>query len=80
MDPIPGQEQRNSDVLLDHGAARTLLEYRSAGNKARSILDDPAELARLEEGARSLGKPTAGRTVVRTLADWHGLEIQKEKE
>lgn len=80
MDPIPGQEQRNSDVLLDHGAARTLLEYRAAGDKARSILGDPAERARLEEGARSLGKPYAGRTVVRTLATWHGLEMQQEKE
>ena len=80
MDPIPGQEQRNSDVLLDHGAARTLLEYRSAGDKARSILGDPAERARLEEGARRLGKPRAGQTVVRTLADWHGLEMTQEKE
>ncbi len=80
MDPIPGQEQRNSDVLLDHGAARTLLEYRSAGDKARSILGDPAERARLEEGARRLGKPRAGQTVVRTLADWHGLEMMQEKE
>jgi processive 1,2-diacylglycerol beta-glucosyltransferase len=73
MDPIPGQEQRNSDVLLDHGAARTLLEYRAAGDKARAILDNPAELARLREGTRRLGKPTAGRTVVRTLAAWHGI-------
>ena len=80
MDPIPGQEQRNSDVLLDHGAARTLLEYRAAGDKARSILGDPAERARLEEGARRLGKPRAGQTVVRTLADWHGLERTQGKE
>ena len=80
MDPIPGQEQRNSDVLLDHGAARTLLEYRAAGDKARSILGDPAELARLEAGARSLGKPAAGRTVARTLAAWHGLDLREEKE
>lgn len=80
MDPIPGQEQRNSDVLLDHGAARTLLEYRAAGDKARSILGDPAERARLEAGARSLGKPHAGRTVARTLAAWHGVNLKEGKE
>lgn len=80
MDPIPGQEQRNSDVLLDHGAARTLLECRSAGEKARSVLDNPAERARLHEGARNLGKPRAGRTVVRTLAAWHGIDLKEEKE
>ena len=80
MDPIPGQEQRNSDVLLDQGAARTLLEYRAAGDKARSILGDPDECARLEAGARRLGKPRAGQTVVRTLAAWHGLETRQEKE
>ncbi len=79
MDPIPGQEQRNSDVLLDHGAARTLLEYRSAGEKALSILKDPEELKRLHDGALRLGRPKAGQTVVRALASWHGLDAQGEK-
>lgn len=80
MDPIPGQEQRNSDILLDSGAARTLLEYRAAGKKARQILEDPAEIARLREGARRLAKPYAGRTVARTLAKWHGIEPNGKKE
>ena len=79
MDPIPGQEQRNSDVLLDQGAARALLEYRAAGEKARAILGDPAEKARLEEGARRLGKPTAGRTIARTLMDWHRTQDRIEE-
>ena len=80
MDPIPGQEQRNSDVLLDHGAARALLEYRSAGDKAHAILGNPAERVRLEAGAKKLAKPTAGRTIVRTLAGWHGIELKREIE
>ena len=42
-----------------------------AQDKARAILGDSAEKARLEEGARRLGKPTAGRTIARTLMEWH---------
>lgn len=67
MDPIPGQEQRNSDYLLDRGAARVLFEVRRTAERAEEILEDPAERARLREACARLARPYAGREVVRTV-------------
>ena len=64
VDPIPGQEQRNSDYLLDRGAARILFDYRTALIKARALMADEAELERLRRCARALARPEAGRTIV----------------
>jgi len=67
IDPIPGQEQRNSDYLLDRGAARVLFERRSAGEKVRRILDDPEERERLRRACAALARPLAGREIARDL-------------
>jgi processive 1,2-diacylglycerol beta-glucosyltransferase len=67
IDPIPGQEQRNSDYLLDRGAARVLFERRRTGDRVREILGDPKELGRLKEASRLLARPWAGREVARDV-------------
>ena len=67
MDPIPGQEQRNSDYLLDRGAARVLFEVRRTAERVEEILGDPQELVRLREACSRLARPFAGREVVRAV-------------
>lgn len=67
MDPIPGQEQRNSDYLLDRGAARSLFEYRATHEKVSEILEDGEGLARLRLGMASIARPFAGRTIARSI-------------
>ncbi len=67
VDPIPGQEQRNSDYLLDRGAARILFDYRSARAKAKALLADEEALRKRERDAAALARPEAGRTVVREI-------------
>ena len=64
VSPIPGQEERNADYLLENGAA--LKAYDAAGleYRVRALLDDPDRLARLRERARALGKPQAARAVL----------------
>ena len=62
--PIPGQEERNSDFLLEQGVAlkafdRVTLEYR-----VRYLLEHPAKLAKMHEKARALGRPSAARQVL----------------
>lgn len=62
--PIPGQEDRNANFLLEHGAAlrafdRATLEYR-----IRHLLAHPAKLADMRRQARALGRPDAGARVV----------------
>jgi processive 1,2-diacylglycerol beta-glucosyltransferase len=72
IQPIPGQEERNSDHLLEEGAAIKCNELTTLPYKIGRLLDDPVRLAALRQRARSMGRPHAARTVAETLlADDH---------
>lgn len=70
-DPIPGQEQRNSDYLLDRGAARVLFEYRQAASRAGEILNSKRERQRLAVSAGRCARPYAGRDITGILMELH---------
>jgi processive 1,2-diacylglycerol beta-glucosyltransferase len=65
LDPIGGQEARNSDVLLEAGAALKCTEVTLVAYKLRRLLDDPARLQRMRECARNLGRPNAAAEIAR---------------
>lgn len=69
INPIPGQEERNADHLLEAGAA-VRCNYRSTvGFKIDRILGETGRLARMREGTRRLGKPYAAEQIVATVLD-----------
>ncbi len=59
VNPIPGQESRNSDFLLENGAAIKINNLGTLGYKLELLLTDPARLAALKTGAKRLGRPRA---------------------
>jgi processive 1,2-diacylglycerol beta-glucosyltransferase len=63
IEPIPGQEERNSDHLLEAGAAIRCNNLPAAAWKIARLLDDPAKLARMRDAARNLGQPRAAEAV-----------------
>ncbi len=63
--PIPGQESRNSDFLLEHGAAIKINSAAVLSHKLSLLLGDRERLARLKSAARSLGKPQAAYDIAR---------------
>lgn len=67
VDPIPGQEQRNCEYLLEAGAAARLFDIEDAGYKVQTLLSDPKRLARMSQCARRLGKPQAAADIVRNI-------------
>lgn len=67
IDPIPGQEQRNCEFLLEAGAAVRLYEPEEASYKIQALLSDPARLARMGQSAKAIGKPHAARDIVRDI-------------
>ncbi|HWB59689.1 MAG TPA: glycosyltransferase, partial [Chthoniobacteraceae bacterium] len=67
--PIPGQEERNSDHLLEDGAAIKCNEMTTLPYKIDNLLDDPARLAAMRRSAQKLGHPDAARTIARTLIE-----------
>jgi processive 1,2-diacylglycerol beta-glucosyltransferase len=65
--PIPGQEERNSDHLLEKGIAIKCNEFNTLAYKIDGLLDHPELLASMREKARWYGRPHAAETIVDTL-------------
>jgi processive 1,2-diacylglycerol beta-glucosyltransferase len=67
VNPIPGQEERNSDHLLEVGAAIRCNSLPTLAWKVEGLLSDPARLARLREAARQAAHPRAALDVVEKM-------------
>jgi processive 1,2-diacylglycerol beta-glucosyltransferase len=59
VNPTPGQETRNSDFLLENGAAIKVNALATLAYKVTALLRDPQRLAQLKANAHSLGRPRA---------------------
>jgi processive 1,2-diacylglycerol beta-glucosyltransferase len=67
INPIPGQEERNSDHLLEQGAAIRCNNLPALAYKIDTLIDTPGKLAQMERSSRALGKPEAAFAVVDRL-------------
>jgi len=63
IEPIPGQEERNADHLLEEGAAIRCNNLPAAAWKIAGLLDDAARLARMKDAARKLGRANAAADI-----------------
>jgi processive 1,2-diacylglycerol beta-glucosyltransferase len=62
--PIPGQEERNCDYLLENGAGLKAVDATALEYRVRALLADAPRLARLRDSARGLGRPQAAADVL----------------
>jgi processive 1,2-diacylglycerol beta-glucosyltransferase len=67
VSPIPGQEERNSDHLLEEGAALRCNNLPALAYKIDRLLDDPARLAAMRQNVRRLARPNAAHDIVAKL-------------
>ncbi|STQ90449.1 MGDG synthase family glycosyltransferase [Iodobacter fluviatilis] len=65
--PIPGQEERNADFLLEQGVALKAFDAVTLEYRIRYLLDHPVKLADMSTKARALGRPAAGQTVLEAV-------------
>jgi processive 1,2-diacylglycerol beta-glucosyltransferase len=72
VNPIPGQESRNSDYLLENGAAIKVNNLATLAHKVDGLLEDPARLAQLKANVARLARPRAAYDVVE-----HSLKLLK---
>jgi processive 1,2-diacylglycerol beta-glucosyltransferase len=82
LQPVPGQEERNSDQLLESGAAIKCNHLTTLSFKIDQLLGDAARLERMAAAARRMGRPHAARTVVETLLsklDQPPIEIPRNR-
>ncbi len=69
VNPIPGQESRNSDFLLEHGAAIKVNHVATLAGKVGALLTDAPRQKRLRLNAKALGRPQAAYDVARAALE-----------
>lgn len=62
--PIPGQEERNADYLLEQGVALKAFDDVTLEYRVRMLLRQPEQLQTMRERARQIGRPRAAQAVV----------------
>jgi processive 1,2-diacylglycerol beta-glucosyltransferase len=70
VNPIPGQESRNSDYLLENGAAIKANNLPTLALKLTRLLREPERLQALRDNARRIAKPQAALDVARVALAW----------
>lgn len=81
--PIPGQETRNSDYLLEQNAAIKVNNYRMLARRVENLLDDRARLARLRSAGLAVARPNAAEEIVADalqLIGWRPPAATREPE
>lgn len=85
VNPIPGQEERNADHLLEEGVALRCNNLSVLAYKIDRLLDNPRRLSAMQANALRLGRPGAAHDIVRKLLalkerdGWTGHECEVEE-
>lgn len=64
VNPIPGQEERNSDHFLEEGVAIRCNNLPALAYKVDALLSDAARLGRMRDAIRRLARPNAAGDIV----------------
>ncbi|MCL6558534.1 MAG: glycosyltransferase [Firmicutes bacterium] len=68
VDPLPGQEERNTEFFTGLGAA-VRVEEKELPAKVRYYLSNPSLLAQMAAAARALGRPSAAYDAVQIIEE-----------
>lgn len=66
--PIPGQEERNADHLLEQGAAIRSNNPATLGYKIEQLINDSNRLTQMRQNAQTFARPNAAFDIADTLA------------
>ncbi len=76
VDPIPGQESRNADLIVEHGAGWKAINPPNLSYKLSMLIKKPSMLGKAEKAARLLARPDAARNILtevyRTIRPYEG--------
>jgi processive 1,2-diacylglycerol beta-glucosyltransferase len=68
IDPIPGQEQRNSDYLLEAGVAIRIHDMETGGKKIADLLTNSRRLAIMRRHLKYVSRPRAAYEIIEDIA------------
>ena len=64
VDPIPGQETRNAEMIVEHGAGMLALDLPNLGYKLHRVIEEPSILRRARRATRDLARPNAAQDII----------------
>ncbi|CAJ0815018.1 MGDG synthase family glycosyltransferase [Ralstonia flaminis] len=67
--PIPGQEERNADFLLEQGVALKAIDDAALEFRIQALLKEPDRLTAMRHKIAPLGRPNAGQFVLDRVLD-----------
>jgi len=67
VNPIPGQEERNSDHLLEAGVGIRCNNLPTLAYKLDKLLEDSERFANMQANSRRMGRPNAAKEIVEQL-------------
>ena len=67
VDPIPGQEMRNADLIVEHGAGWKAFNLPNLAYKLRKTIAAPDLLGGARRASRTLARPQAARDILRDV-------------
>jgi len=70
--PIPGQEQRNAEYLLEEGAAVRLYDVADAAYYLQRWLSDAVRMRRMAASAQAIARPLAAQDIASMLVETLG--------
>lgn len=72
VDPIPGQEDRNVEFLVNHGIAMITSKTYPVGEALNQLLEDTARREEIQRAIHRIAKPYAAKTVGDFIAEQWG--------
>ena len=78
IDPIPGQETRNTDIIVENGAGWKALNLGNLMYKLMRVLERPERLRQARRATRQLAQPAAAATIIADVLKYLRKNPRKE--
>jgi processive 1,2-diacylglycerol beta-glucosyltransferase len=72
VSPIPGQEERNAEMLLENGCAVLARTPAALQYKLTALLNSPPRLSKMREACKKTGKPRAAADIAADVIELAG--------
>jgi len=69
VDPIPGQESRNAEMIVEQRAGWKALDIANIGYKIKRIIEEPRLLAEARAATAQLARPNAATDILQDVYD-----------
>jgi processive 1,2-diacylglycerol beta-glucosyltransferase len=72
ISPIPGQETRNSDFIISHGAAFKIEKFDDLKGLLDDLISNPAKMVKMKESIRAIKAPAASYDIAKLASEIAG--------